>query len=89
MSSGIVPKALLQKPELSDSLTWYYDEFNNLSHDRTLDQGHPTPLSTAQIREYCEFFEIESRQEFHRMIRLIDRIYLEKWYAREKAKNAK
>ena len=85
LSSGIVPKALEAKPELSPYLTWYFDEFNMLSHDRNLDQGYPTPLTTGQIREYCDFFNIEDRLTFYAMVRTIDRLYLDRWYAKKKA----
>ena len=87
--TGLPSKALDSKPSLNPRLTYYYDEFNDLASDRTLDQGYPTALTTAQIREYCDFFSVQDRLEFRKYIKMIDHIYLTEFYKRQKAKDAK
>jgi hypothetical protein len=83
--SGIDSPSLAKKPKLSPLLVWYYDEFNQVAHDRNLASGHPCPITTGQISEYCDFFNIDYREEFFFYIRMIDRLYLTEHYKRKKS----
>lgn len=86
--NNITPQALLNKPKLDEVLTYYYDEYNAMAVDRTLDQGHPTPLTTGQIQTYCSFYSVEQPLVFADYIKRIDRIYLDIWYKKRKAETA-
>ena len=88
-SSGTLPAALANKPELGPVLGWYYDEYNMLARDRRTDQGYPTNVTTTDINAYCQFFNVDNRHEFYHYMRMIDDIYLVEWYKRKKAKDAK
>jgi hypothetical protein len=87
--SGILPLAIANKPELGPILGWYYDEYNSIARDRRTDQGYPIAISTTDIAAYCDFFGVEDKYEFYKYMKMIDDIYLEEWYKRQKAKDAK
>lgn len=86
--NGITPQALLNKPKLNEVLTYYYDEYNQIAHDRNLDQGHPTSLTTWQIQAYCSFYGVLEPLVFADYIKRIDRIYLDIWFKKRKAETA-
>lgn len=87
--TGITSQALTRKPVLRPLLQHYYDEYGKISRDRRRDQGYPLPITTFEIMCYTAFYQVDDKEEFDRMIRMIDDAYLTEVYKREEAKRSK
>lgn len=68
----------MKKPELGLTETWYYQEFQELSRDRGYIEGSPLPLTTSQIHAYWEIFDYEDFENFYRVMRILDSVWIKK-----------
>jgi len=63
------------EPEIS-YLEWYIEAFYELSSERQFGMGiGPIPFSS--IVTYAEVFEINDFDDFHYVIRILDKVYLD------------
>jgi hypothetical protein len=51
-STGVIPKALLDRPLLRPHLAWYLNAFYEMSAGRDIGEYVP-PLSSQEMRDYC------------------------------------
>lgn len=78
---GITPKALLSRPALDQRQLFYYSIFTEISGDRGRTDMAPLPLTTFDIKAYCEFYgidDLEQRASIALQVKAMDRAYLEK-----------
>lgn len=83
-NSGIRPPALELRPEMTEVQRYYLDCYTELSKCRRYTESGPLPLSIAEIRDYCEVFDIDNFEHMFGWIKQIDDIWLD-----EVAKQAK
>lgn len=86
---GKAPPPLLSRPRLQKG------DFDYLSAWQLLDEGRPSgmagpgAISISEIEAYCNLMGIASRNErlkYLRLIRRLDRVYLETWAEKHKNK---
>ena len=53
---------------------WYIDAFRELSTCRSSMAVAPIPFTA--IAEYCNIYDVEDGEEFHYLIRVLDRTYV-------------
>lgn len=79
-SSGIVPKALENRPILDPSLHIYVTAFYDLSFARPyVGMGSPSPIPLSEIVAYCDYYgftDVEFRRSFLKYIRAMDNAQL-------------
>ena len=93
--SGITPKALASKPELSEHLVFYWQLFSELSEERSYSGiGEPRALSLQAFLVYASFYQftrLEAQQSWE-FVRKIDELWMEEhhnWRKKESAKTSK
>lgn len=76
-----MPKALRDRPVLPPDLAFYKRLFTELSDSRSYTQhGQPLPIPISELVSYCEMFgikQLSERQTFFRVIRALDRAYVD------------
>lgn len=69
----MTPKALLDRPALQSSNRHLLEAFYELSAGRSVGEV-PQPVSTTDIRSYCELFAIRSQDERDRLFKIVRRL---------------
>lgn len=76
---GTVPAALADRPELFDDLEPIARAFSLLSSSRPMIAGFggvvPSAIPLAEMLAYCQMFAVEDRDEFVRLIHVMDDAY--------------
>jgi hypothetical protein len=72
--TGIVPQGLAESPTLPPHLSYYYDQFQELSKSRRYTYGEPLAIPISEIHAHCEFYRLDfiERQDLYCYIRLFD-----------------
>lgn len=88
LETGVVPKALLSRPELARPYRHHLEAFYDLSSGRVRGEA-PQAITTAEIKAYCDLFEIHdqgARETLFRLVRTLDAAYLNKTISELNAK---
>lgn len=77
-STGIVPKAIQSKPELTQVQSEIYAAFTEISPDRSYSMAGPLPIGLSAVLNYCTLYDLgqEESQDLWRMIRALDSHWL-------------
>ena len=78
--TGQTPKALLNRPSLSQFEQPYYEAFQKLSSSRAWTMAGPAPIPFSEIVTYLKFEGItdkDEQDEYVAMIREIDTAFLD------------
>jgi hypothetical protein len=86
-TTGNVPPALQQRPELTDSQSALYKAFIEMATCRAYSQTGPAPLTLTSLLDYCNLYDVgrEDAQDLWRMVRALDAHWLEEVAARNPA----
>lgn len=58
--SGIIPQALLNRPVLTDSLLFFYEQFLEVGRSRTVSaSAGAAPLQWGPFMHYCQLHQVE------------------------------
>ncbi|WP_425374938.1 phage tail assembly chaperone [Methylobacterium segetis] len=68
---GVVPAALLARPDLPEHLSFAWDAFWALSTDRALGFGVVGPIPWSSLDRYAARTGITDPEEFERLARLV------------------
>jgi hypothetical protein len=75
---GMDVQALRDAPVLDPVLSYYYDEFKELSRSRSYTHGFPLSIPISEIKAYCEFSGLDAieSEELRVYIRIFDDTWL-------------
>lgn len=88
--TGVVPPALLNKPELLPHLRCAWDLFHALSgHRATTGPSLPTPIQLSEFLAYAKLYQFSrlSAQAHWKTVRQIDRLWLRELVKRQEAEH--
>lgn len=77
--TGIVPRALQNRPLLNRRQAYYYTVFQNLSGSRAVSMAGALPIQVSEILAYCTLFKIDPLHErvlIFRYVTEMDSVFL-------------
>lgn len=84
--TGRMPKALQDRPKLTDRQSHFYGIYNELAQSREISQVGALPLGIDKLRHYVDYFQIrrlEEREEIFTFVGALDEVYCEVVNARK------
>lgn len=80
-STGEMPLALKNKPELDQFEQPFFEAFTILGNSRNWTMAGPSHIPLTEIKAYCDFYgitDIDERFEFVKIIQRLDSEYLKR-----------
>ncbi len=82
--SGIRPKALEDKPDLTEFAAGYLKAFSTLSNSRAVGMNGPMPISISDIWALLQVVGVCHGARFMRVIQTLDGMWLDDYVKRNK-----